>query len=248
MKSLRKVTDFVTFLPESYLRGKEENMKVLKTKRPPLGLSDFDIIYRILQGEKALYELLLRRNNQKLYRIVRAYLQDGNEVEDVMQNTYLKAYEKLHQFRQNASFSTWLIRIGINEALARVKEKGKIQSIQQASKISTSSLQLQMQNRRQLSPEEVMIQKETKYLIEKLIDLLDPKHKVVFIMKEIEGLSIREISDCLDLSPSNVKVRLHRAKASLKTKLFEVQLHQEGLFEFGYSKCDRLVESVMKQI
>ena len=94
-------------------------MEALKIKRPYTGLSDFDIIYRILQGEKALYELLLRRNNQKLYRIVRAYLQDGNEVEDVMQNTYLKAYEKLHQFRQNSSFSTWLIRIGINEALAK---------------------------------------------------------------------------------------------------------------------------------
>lgn len=248
MISLRKVTDFVTFLRKNYLRGKEENMKALKRKRPPAGLSDFDIIYRILQGEKALYELLLRRHNQKLYRIVRAYLQEGNEIEDVMQNTYLKAYEKLHQFRQNASFSTWLIRIGINEALAKVKEQGKVRSIQQSSKISHSSLLPQMQNRRQLSPEEVMIQKETKYLIEKLIDLLDAKHKVVFIMKEIEGLSIREIADCLNLSPSNVKVRLHRAKATLKTKLFEVQLHQEGLFEFGYSKCDQLVESVMKRI
>ena len=88
-------------------------------------VQDSVVVDKILSGEKELFEILMRRNNQKLYRVIKGYLRDESEVEDAMQNTYLKAYEKLYQFNQKANFSTWLIRIGINEALARVKSKRK---------------------------------------------------------------------------------------------------------------------------
>lgn len=88
-------------------------------------LGDGEIVRRILAGEKVFYEILVRRNNQTLYRVIRSYLRDEAEIEDAMQNAYLKAFSKLHQFRLESSFSTWLVRIGINEALARLQEKGK---------------------------------------------------------------------------------------------------------------------------
>src|SRR5690606_28226831 len=89
-------------------------------------LKETEITERILLGEKELYEILVRRNNQKLYRVIRSYLKDEAEIEDVMQDSYIKAYIKLSQFKSESSFSTWLVRIGINEALARIREKGKL--------------------------------------------------------------------------------------------------------------------------
>ncbi len=221
-------------------------MRVLKVTDQNAKLDDSGIISRILQGEKELYELLLRRNNQKLFRVIRSYIRDISEIEDIMQNTYLKAYEKLHQFRHSSEFSTWLIRIGINLALARLKEKGRYQNIDSSADSHTHEIMVQMRGHEK-NPEEIVIQKETKFLIEEAIDLLDVKYRTVFIMKEVEGMSIQEISDCLDLSLSNVKVRLHRAKNTMKEELLTLHLKQ-GIFEFGFSRCDRLVESVMGKI
>src|SRR5690606_5445174 len=92
-------------------------------------LGESSIIKRILGGEKELYEILVRRNNQKLYRVIRAYLRDEADIEDAMQESYIKAYTKLYQFKLESSFSTWLVRIGINQALARLREKGRVRSI-----------------------------------------------------------------------------------------------------------------------
>ena len=96
-------------------------------------ITESEVIERILRGEKELYEILIRRNNQKLFRVIRSYVKDEVEIEDIMQNTYVKAYTKLYQFKLESSFSTWLIRIGINEALARLKEKGRLYHLKETS-------------------------------------------------------------------------------------------------------------------
>src|ERR1044071_9181907 len=103
-------------------------MEAVKLGIPTNQLSDADVVTRVLRGEKELFEILMRRHNQTLYRVVRGYLKDDDEIRDAMQNAYLKAFDKLHQFQGNAAFSTWLIRIGINEALLRLKDikKGKV--------------------------------------------------------------------------------------------------------------------------
>lgn len=222
-------------------------MKALKREDSNVQLTESVIIKRVLQGEKELYELLMRRNNQKLFRVIRSYLKDLEEIEDLMQNTYLKAYEKLFQFKHTAVFSTWLIRIGINEALARLKQKGKIYSLHDPSSSFETNPNSLMSKQKSLSPEDKIIQHEAKLVIERAIDTLDVKYKVVFVLKEVEGMSLAEIAECLDLSVSNVKVRLHRAKAILKEKLFELYSSKE-VFEFGFSRCDDLVERVMGRI
>ncbi len=210
-------------------------------------ISDSDVVNRILSGEKELYEILLRRNNQTLYRVIRSYLKEPEDVEDIMQNTYLKAYEKLHQFKHTAKFSTWLIRIGINEALARLKVKGRFFTLHKSNDDSIRANILEIPDANQMNPEKKVISQEAKQMLENAIDKLDIKYKNVYVLREIEGMSIAEVSDCLKLSTSNVKVRLHRAKVKIKENLYESTSKKE-LFEFGLSKCDNLVEKVMKVI
>ena len=221
-------------------------MEVIRiSDRTKYQISDSDVVKRVLSGEKELYEILIKRNNQKLYRAVRSYIKDETEIEDIMQDSYLKAYEKLHQFKHGSTYSTWLIRIGINESLARLKEKGKIFQISNNSQFNESNTILEMPDNNQANPETKIIHKESKQLLEDTIDSLEVKYKAVYILKEVEEMSINEISECLGISVSNVKVRLHRAKHMLKEKLYELS-GNTPIFEFGFSRCDRVTENVMK--
>lgn len=210
-------------------------------------IKESEVIKRILAGEKELYEILVRRNNQKLYRIIRSYINDDAEIEDIMQDSYVKAFTKLYQFKLESTFSTWLIRIGINESLARIKEKGKLYQLNEPSDNLRSNSILEIPDSKQLNPQDKMIQNEAKQLLERTVDSLDVKYKTVYIMKEVEEMSLKEISVALDITVANVKVRLHRAKDMLKEQLYEVA-NDKKIFEFGFSRCDRITENVMKQI
>ncbi|WP_420601416.1 RNA polymerase sigma factor [Flagellimonas sp.] len=209
-------------------------------------LSESEIVKRILSGEKELYEILLRRNNQKLFRVIRSYIKDGSEIEDIMQNTYLKAFEKLYQFKHSSSYGTWLIRIGINEVLARLREKDKVVNLYQRTSEVKQNIILEIPDKNQLNPEKRIIRNEAKQLLEDAIDSLNIKYRTVYMLREIEEMSISEISECLDVSKSNVKVRLHRAKNMLKERLYELTTNKEDVFGFGFSRCDNITDSVMR--
>lgn len=209
-------------------------------------IDETEVIQRILAGEKELYEILVRRNNQKLYRAIRSYLKDEAEIEDIMQNSYIKAFTKLYQFKLESTFSTWLIRIAINESLARIKEKGKVHYLDQQSE-NTRDIILEIPDNNQLNPHNRMIRNEAKQLLESAIDQLDPKYRTVYILREVEEMSMKEIAEAMELTVSNVKVRLYRAKEMLKDKLFEIS-NEKNVFEFGFGRCDRITENVMKAI
>ena len=210
-------------------------------------ISESEIITKILSGQKELFEILLRRNNQKLYRAIRSYIKDEHEIEDLMQNAHIKAYEKLSQFRFSSSYSTWLIRIGINEALARLKEKGKIININGEFQRANSNSILEMSDTTQLNPERKIMQQEAKLILETTIDQLPIKYKSVFILREVEELSTNETAECLGITVANVKVRNHRAKSILKEQLFNLTKNA-NIYEFGFSRCDRITENVMMKI
>ncbi|UAB82405.1 RNA polymerase sigma factor [Marixanthomonas sp. SCSIO 43207] len=223
-------------------------MEVIRTKDyNDNELKEADIIRRILEGEKDLYEILVRRNNQKLFRVIRSYLKDKAEVEDIMQNTYVKAFQKLYQFKMASSFSTWLIRIGINESLERLKEKGRIHHLGQQSDSLKNKTIFKISASKQLNPQEKMIQVESKQLLENAIDSLSTKYKTVYILKEVEEMSLKEVAEVLNISLANVKIRLHRSKNMLKEKLYE-RIDNKSVFEFGFSRCDRITKNVMKLI
>ncbi|MGN6647855.1 MAG: RNA polymerase sigma factor [Cytophaga sp.] len=208
-------------------------------------LADQEVVKRVMAGEKELFEILMRRHNQKLYRIIRGYIIQEEEVLDVMQETYLKAFYKLDGFRLDAEFSTWLIRIGINEALQWLRKNKRIIHMEDA-KIS----QLHESQRAGIdhaSPESRLINNELNLLLTKSIDRIPETYRVVFIMSEVEQMSQAEIATALDISVSNVKVRLHRAKKLIKEELFS-HSNAASVLEFGSRRCDQLVDDVMKMI
>jgi RNA polymerase sigma-70 factor (ECF subfamily) len=160
-------------------------------------------------------------------------------VEEIMQISFVKAFEKLSSFGMKSKFSTWLIRISINEALQFNKRNSKYRSINY-SDIGYSDNSLK-------NPEQLLIMNESTKIYEQAISELDTIYKSVFILKEIDQMSIKDISDSLDISESNVKVRLHRAKAQIKDILYTKQA-RESVFEFGNRRCDNMVANVMKSV
>lgn len=222
-------------------------MEILKIDSYPSSqLDDVDIVRRVIAGEKALFEILLRRHNQTLFRVIRNYLKDQEEVKDAMQNAYLKAYDKLYQFRGNASFSTWLIRIGINEALLRLNDMKKSRT----SFLNTAGIADEMLKQipdSQMNPEKAIIRQESRLLFEQAVDKLPEKYRIVYILKELEGFENADVAEALDISDSNIKVRLHRAKSLLKESLYKLSVKDE-VFEFGNSRCDAVVAFVMTRI
>jgi RNA polymerase sigma factor (sigma-70 family) len=209
-------------------------------------IDDTQVIRRVLAGEKEWFEVLMRRYNQKLYRVIRSYLRDQSDIEDAMQETYLKAFDKLDQFMGNSAFSTWLIRIGINEALQRLK-RNKTRSLHGSAVDLDDTLVIQLPDSDRTNPEKMAIGNETKKLIECAIDELPEMYRVIYVLKEVEGLDNAAISECLDISDSNVKVRLHRTRALMKEALLRLSADTR-IFEFGSHHCDALVASVMQKI
>ncbi len=206
-------------------------------------LSETLIIEKILNGEIELFEILMRRYNELLYRTIRSYVGTESDVQDTMQDTYIKAYEKLYQFKNESKFSTWLIRIGINEALQRKRKSRKYKTIA----LEQEDTVLQIEDQNIMDPERKTMYKESSLFMERAIDTLPEKYKIVYMLKEVEGIGISEICECLDLSNSNVKVRLHRARVMLRNSILTLTDHS-SIFDFGNSKCDQLVANVMDHI
>jgi RNA polymerase sigma factor (sigma-70 family) len=206
--------------------------------------SDHDIITRILQGEKDLYGHIVRKYNERLYRVAMSIINDDAEVEDVMQVAYINAYEKLGMFAFRAGFSTWLTRILINESLLRLKIKGRSINMND-DKMDT---EIYRQNINEVeTPMAKMLNSELKIILEQAIRQLPEKYRAVFVMREIEEMNVAETQECLDISRANVKVSLNRAKALLKEYLSQFY-SKSDILHFHLSRCDRVVAEVMKRI
>lgn len=210
-------------------------------------LDDGDIIERVLKGEKNAYEFLMRKYNQRLFRITRSYLRDDDEVEDVIQETYVKAYEQLARFEGRAQFSTWLTRIAINEALARLNRKRRTTSAASMTKEGGEQSEIELQVSTNENPADQLMNTELRSILENAVDGLPAKYRSVYMMREIEGLSIAETSECLEISPVNVKVRLNRAKEMLRERISTVYQDAE-IFQFNLVMCDRIVKNVLRRV
>lgn len=201
-------------------------------------LSDEELAERVLKGEKRLFENLMRKFNARLYRIGMSIINDDTQVEDVMQTAYLNAYLHLADFQRKSSFGTWLTRIFINESLLYVKKRQK----QRHASIDKFESVLHSE-----TPLHDLMNNELKSILEKSITNLPEKYRLVFVMREIEEISTSETMEVLNLSESNVKVRLNRAKEMLRTDLGS-HYKSAQLYNFHLSRCDRVVNFVMAQI
>jgi len=209
------------------------------------GLSDEEVVRRIIGGERALFEILMRRYNQRLFRVTRSIVANDLEAEDIIQDAYVRAYEHLNQFEGRARFSTWLTKIAIYEAYARVRRVDH-QKVDSISMLEGMGMDMKANGR---DPEEQIYNAELKTVLEKAFDALPDDYRSVFMLREIEGLSTAETAECLELSEENVKTRLHRARALLQRELYSlVGANANMAFQFLGPRCDRIVARVLEQI
>jgi len=205
-------------------------------------LNDEEIIARILHGEKDLYSMIVRRYNQRLYRVGMSIINDDTEVEDAMQVAYINAYENLGKFAFRSSFPTWLTRILINECLLRLRKRKKSISMN-----DENMENVVRQDNEPRTPVTATINSELRSILNDAIRRLPEKYRSVFVMREIENMNIAETKECLDLSEVNVKVRLNRAKVMLRD-ILSAQYSKDDILHFHLSRCDRMVEKVMTGI
>jgi RNA polymerase sigma-70 factor (ECF subfamily) len=206
-------------------------------------LTDEEIVWRILDGDTPLFEVLMRRHNERVYRAARAILRDEREAEDVMQQAYVNAYTHLAQFDRRAKFSTWLTKIAIYEALARVKRRGRYEPLDDA------SLETLMPTTPSPDPERQAFGRELGALIESAVDNLGDGYREVFMLRQVEGLSTAETADVLGVSEDVVKSRLTRARHAMQKDLLErTGAAAVTAFTFGQARCDRVVAAVLARI
>jgi RNA polymerase sigma factor (sigma-70 family) len=218
-----------------------EKTKLLPEKQ----MSDKEIINLVLKGEKVLYEKIMRKYNRRLFRIALSITGNENSIEDIMQMAYIKAYENLQKFKGTASFATWLTRILINEALAYLKRSNK--EICLTAEEEEFIINQNIESSDISSPEEKVMNHELKDMLERAISELPENYRAVYMMREIEGMSTLETAECLEISETNVKARLSRARDMLRDKLLKIYQPAE-LFEFNLVRCARIAANVMSKI
>jgi RNA polymerase sigma-70 factor (ECF subfamily) len=208
-------------------------------------LSDEEVVSRVLQGQTALFEVLMRRHNERLYRAARAILRDDREAEDVMQQAYVNAYAHLRQFDGRAKFSTWLTKIAVHEAMARARKQGRYEPLEGDS----ARMERFMPISPGPDPEREAFGRELGALLEAAVDDLADGYREVFVLREIQEMSTSETAQVLGISEDLVKTRLSRAKAALRRGLLECAgLNAHTAFAFHQSRCDRIVAAVFARI
>jgi RNA polymerase sigma-70 factor (ECF subfamily) len=186
----------------------------------------------------------MRRHNQRIYRAARAILRDDGEAEDVMQDAYVRAYAHLHEFEGRARFSTWLTRIAVHEALARLRRGRRLQPIDEQNQETQTMLTAP-----RFSPEEHASDAETRTVLEKAIDALPDEFRSVFLLRAVEEMTGAETAECLGIPEETVKTRMFRARARLQeTVLAALEPTAPRTYEFHLSRCDRVVAAVLARL
>jgi len=202
--------------------------------------SDEEVIARVRAGDTSQFEILMRRHNQRVYRVVRALLEDEADVEDVMQQAYVAAFEHLDQFAGASRWSTWLCRIAINEALGRHRLRDRFVHLDPRS-------DHERPDEARLDPERHVESSEVTKAIEAVIDALPDIYRAVFILRQVEDMDVAETAEVLGVSADVVKTRLRRARVMLQGRVSD-QLDTSGAFTFGSARCDALVRRVLGRL
>jgi RNA polymerase sigma-70 factor (ECF subfamily) len=210
-------------------------------------ISDADVVNRVRAGEVGLYEMLMRRYNQRLFRVIRSVVTNDSEAEDILQEAWVRAYEHLNQFEGRASFSTWITRVAFYEALARLRKSKRMRPLERPG----GEIMAEVERRRTTSetPEAQAIRGELARTLEAAVDALPESYRSVFVLRELEHISTSDTAACLELSEEAVKTRLHRSRALLRHDL-EKRLGPvvAETYSFLGKRCDRIVERVLARI
>jgi len=207
-------------------------------------ITDIEIIQKIINGEIALFEILIRRNNALLYKTGRSYGYNHEDTQDLMQDTFINAYVSLSKFKNQSSFKTWIIKIMLNNCYH--KQKKFSFKYETSNTINEKSVPMFSNNKHTDATNEV-VNRELNHVIEKSLEQIPNEYRMVFSLREITGLNVAETAETLNISESNVKVRLNRAKSMLR-KQIENKYTAADIFDFNLIYCDAMVSRVMNAI
>ena len=213
----------------------------------PQGLAEAELLALLRAGQSSAFVAVMRRNNQRLYRLARGVLRDEAEAEEAVQEGYLRAFTHLDGFKGESTLATWLARIVLNEALGRLRRRRPTVDIDDMA--DTLSADTAAMFRDEPTPEQAMARQEIRRAVEQAVDALPPTFRAVFIMRAIEQMSIEETAACLGIPGETVKTRLHRANKLLRHAL-SAQFGSilDGAFPFLGARCDRLISTVLGRL
>jgi len=215
-------------------------------------MADLDLAQATARGDQVAFETLMRRYNGKLFRIARAILKDDTEAEDALQEAYLLAYRNIGDYRADAQLGTWLTRITINQALMRLRKQKRERVVipfatgQTADGVSDRS---EVADERAESPSAAAHRAEIRRILERRIDELPDAFRAVFVMREVEDMTVQETAECLSLPPATVRTRLFRARAMLREALQrDMDTAAVDIYGFAGDRCDRIVAAVLARL
>jgi RNA polymerase sigma-70 factor (ECF subfamily) len=215
-------------------------------------LDDTELVARTARGDQAAFEALMRRYNGKLFRVARAILKDDAEAEDALQDAYLQAYRRIGEFRGDAQLRTWLTRIVINQALMRLRKQKRDRVVVPFGDRSASAAPDQeiedVADQQAESPSTAILRAEVRRMLERRIDELPVAFRTVFVMREVEDMTVQETAACLSIPEATVRTRLFRARGLLRQSLErDVDAATADIFGFAGARCDRIVAAVLER-
>ncbi|MEN3338675.1 MAG: hypothetical protein V7647_2351 [Acidobacteriota bacterium] len=223
-------------------------MQAQSTKPAPVGGDDQDLVARVLLREDAAFEALMRRYNGRLFRVARAILRNDGDAEDALQDAYLDAYRHMSAFKGDAQLGTWLTRIVVNQALMRLRrlKRERVVVPFHDPERGQDTPEVQVEDRTTESAPEGLLRAEMRGLIERRIDELPLAFRAVFVMREVEDMSVQDTADALGVPAATVRTRLFRARALLREALArDFDTATLNVFGFAGARCDRIVEGVL---
>lgn len=212
---------------------------------------DMTLAARIASRDQVAFESLMRRHNGRLFRVARAIVKDDSEAEDVLQDAYLDVYRNISRFRGESQLSTWLVRIVANQALMRLRRQRRdrvVLSMDDHPK-GTEGRVRELADSTSESPTAAALRAEARRLIERRVDELPVSFRAVFVLRELEELSVEEVSECLGIPAATVRTRLFRARALLREALArDLDIATGEVFAFAGARCDRVVAAVLARV
>jgi RNA polymerase sigma-70 factor (ECF subfamily) len=212
-------------------------------------LDESAIATRVANGDREAFEFLMRRYNRRLYRLARAVLRDDSEAMDALQDVYLRAYRSMSQFRGDATLSTWLSRMVLNECNGRRRRSSRRENIVSIVSSNVNMAACSRVPEPGQSPDDLAARAQLRVLLEQKVGELPDIFRIVFVLRSIEELGVEEVAETLGLTVETVRSRHFRAKGMLRESLArEIDLAEDGIFEFGGRCCDQVVASVLARI
>jgi RNA polymerase sigma-70 factor, ECF subfamily len=230
-------------------------MKAQPTQARVEPIDDAELVRRVQAGDVAAFELVMRRNNRRLFRVSRSLLRDAAEAEDALQEAYLSAYQAMPRFRAEASLATWLTRLVVNECMTRLRRQLRrhnivpIVSAQAAASQEEDSVEEHPGAASDDTPDRALVRAELRSLLERRIDALPEDFRTVFVLRAVEELSVEETAECLGIPEATVRTRHFRARSLLRESIAQdLDLAERDVFEFGGIHCDRVVARVLAKL